>query len=639
MVNERRNNGNTRLNLIKIAAVVAFVILLARLWQLQIIGGERYRVLADRNRLRLVQVDAPRGVIYDRWGRILARNIPSYEAVIVPADLPEDEAKRREVLAHLSRLLYPTVGKAPGHLRPADVDPDLLTRVREGMKNPYQPIVVGKRLSEDVAFLIRQEHLSLSGVHVRVKALRQYESGPLFSHVVGYVGNIPAEKSEEYEAKGYDPARDKVGLMGIEYTFEPYLRGQKGRKLIEVDVAGREIRTIGREYPPVPGNSLYLTLDMDLQAAVEEALREGIEKAHSDSGVAIVMDPRNGQILAMVSLPSYDNNLFAEGISAEEYRRLQEDPRRPLVNHAISGQYPPGSTFKIVPAVAALEEGVISSRTTVKCDGVLWVPNKYFPDDPSKAQPFYCWIHKLHKGHGLLNVVEALVHSCDIFFYVVAGGYGDFQGLGLERLTHYARLFGLGEKTGIDLPGESPGLVPSARWKRLNYAENWVTGDTYNLAIGQGFLLVTPLQILNATAVIANGGTLYRPQLVYKIVNSEGEVVKSFHPEVIRRIPISDETLALVRRGLRDAVTRGTATRTNWPDIAVAGKTGTAEFPGPRDAKGNLPTHAWFTAFAPYDDPKIALVVFIEGGGEGSVAAVPVAAKIIRYYFDHIAWE
>ncbi|HDN79450.1 MAG: penicillin-binding protein 2 [Chloroflexi bacterium] len=628
-----------RLDFLKAVIILSLLILGARLWQIQIVRGETYRVLADRNRLRLVQTEALRGVIYDRWGRVLARNTPSYSVVIIPADLPRDEAQREEVLARVSHLLFPTPGKGPGRFYPPEVAPDLKALVEEGMKNPYKPVVVKRQVTRETAFIIQEEHLNLPGVQVKIEPVREYVSSTLFSHIIGYVGPIPREKVKYYTAKGYEPSEDKVGLTGLEFTFESYLKGQKGYKLVEVDVAGREVRTISQAKPPVPGYNLHLTLDMDLQAEVKAALEEGMKRAGSKSGVAIVMDPRNGQILAMVSLPTYDNNLFARGISAEEYRRLQEDPHHPLVNHAITGQYPPGSTFKIVPAVAALEEGIVNEHTLIRCDGVLWVPNRYFPDDPSMAQPFYCWIHKLGKGHGPINIVDAIVHSCDIFFYVIAGGYNDFQGLGLKTLTHYARLFGFGEKTGIDLPGESPGLVPSARWKRLNYAENWVTGDTYNIAIGQGFLLATPLQVLNALAVIANGGTLYKPQLVYEIVDAEGRVVREFEPQVIRKIPISEKTLALVRQGLREAVTRGTAWRTNWPDIPVAGKTGTAEYPGPRDSKGNLPTHAWFAAFAPYDDPKIALVVFLEGGGEGSEMAVPVAARIIRYYFDYIAWE
>jgi len=335
----------------------------------------------------------------------------------------------------------------------------------------------------------------------------------------------------------------------------------------------------------------------------------------------------------MISFPSYDNNLFSGGISADDYRGLESDPYHPLVHHAISGQYPPGSTVKIINAAAALEEGVVNKRTKLNCPGILWLPNKYFPDDPELAQPFYCWIHKYGQGHGPLNIVEAIAHSCDIFFYEVGGGLKDFEGLGLERLARYMRLFGLGKETSIVLPGEAKGLVPSAEWKRINYAENWTTGDTYNISIGQGFLLVTPLQMLNAAVVVANGGTLYRPQIVYQVVDSEGNVVKHFTPEIIRQIPVSEENLAIVMEGMRASVEWGEARRASLPQVAVAGKTGSAEYPGPRNEKGELPTHAWFVCFAPYEDPEIALVVFVHGGGSGSKVAVPVATDILRYYF------
>jgi penicillin-binding protein 2 len=372
---------------------------------------------------------------------------------------------------------------------------------------------------------------------------------------------------------------------------------------------------------------------------MEEALRRGMEAVGSQSGVAIAMDPMTGEILGMVSLPSYDNNVFARGISADEYKILESNPWRPLMNHAISGQYTPGSTFKIIPAVAVLEEGVVTPRTTVNCEGILLLPNKYFPDKPELAQPFYCWIYKYGTGHGPTNIIAGIALSCDIYFYQVSGGFEDFEGLGLERLTKYARLFGLGERTGIELPGEGerPGLVPSERWKRTNYGESWSTGDTYNIAIGQGFILVTPLQLLNATAAVANGGILYRPRIVHKVISSSGEVIKHFEPEVIRKIPVSEESLEVVKDGMEAAVIWGTAKRAYLEDVTVAAKTGSAEFPGPRDEEGNLPTHAWITAFAPVDEPEIALVVFVYGGKSGAKTAAPIAAEILRYYFDWIA--
>jgi len=599
---------------------LCFAILLGQLWRLQVVQGERYRLKADQNRLRLLSIPAPRGVIYDRYGRILARNMPSFSVTIVPADLPTDEREREVTLRRLSALLGVPLDR-------------IKEMVKEGMASPFHPVLVQRGVSREKAFFVAENHAKLPGVHLKVDPIRQYLTGELTAHIIGYVGPIPAEKEAEYREQGYDLSEDKAGLTGVEFTFEDQLRGRKGSKVVEVNAAGREIRTVGEPFPPQPGHSLILTLDLDLQRAAEEALREGMEKAGVTSGVVVAMNPQTGEILAMVSLPSYDNNLFARGISPEEYARLSSDPRRPLVNHAISGQYPPGSTFKIVPAVAALEEGLIDRRTSLECTGVISLPNKYFPDDPELAQPFYCWIHKLGRGHGYLNVVEGIAQSCDIFFYKLCGGYEDFPGLGLERLSKYARLFGLGEKTGIDLPGESRGLVPTAKWKRLNYGESWVTGDTYNIAIGQGFLLATPLQMLNATAAVANGGTLYRPQIVYEVRDAEGNVVRPFQPQVLRRIPVSPENLALVREGMRAAVTRGTAWRANLMGVSVAGKTGTAEYPGPRDEKGHLPTHAWFTAFAPYEDPEIALVVFVEGGGEGSTVAVPIAAQILRHYF------
>jgi penicillin-binding protein 2 len=359
---------------------------------------------------------------------------------------------------------------------------------------------------------------------------------------------------------------------------------------------------------------------LELQEAMEKALAQGLEAAKSKAGVAIAMDPRNGDILGMVSLPTYDNNLFAEGISAGKYNELITDPLFPLFNRAIGGVYPPGSTFKIVPAAAGLQDGIISRRTLINDPGIIWLPNEFYPDDPKQAQPFVCWIWKYGRGHGLLNVTSALAQSCDVFFYQVGGGYKDFQGLGVSALAEYARAFGLGELTGIDLPGESRGLVPDPKWKRLQFGENWVTGDTYNMSIGQGYVLATPLQILNAMAAVANGGYLYQPRLVSHLTDEEGKVVQRYEPRLIREVPIAPED-------------DGTATGARLPDIAVAGKTGTAEFPGKRDEKGHLPTHAWFIAFAPYEEPEIALVVLLEGGGEGSSAAVPVAAKILRAYF------
>jgi penicillin-binding protein 2 len=634
-----------------------FAILVVQLWRLQMMQGEYYQEAADINRFRLAQIAAPRGVIYDRRGYLLARNMPQLTVSIIPAYLPDDEAQRRDLLFRLGDMLDmpmtspPPVREARGEVRPAteaepDSEPGILDILSEAEMAPYRPALLKKEVPRQVAMVLEEEHLDWPGVLVQAEPVREYLYGALVSHVLGYIGPIPEEQVEAYEADGYDPNRHLVGLTGVESAFERELRGRDGQKLVEVDVAGREVRTVGQPQATVPGYNLRLTLDLGLQQAIRDILQEQLDTLHKSQAVAIAMNPQTGEILAMVSLPSYDNNEFTGGISMQALKALQEDPDRPLVNHGISGQFPPGSTFKIVVASGALEEQVVTESTRLYCGGILWLPNRFFPEDPSLAQPFYCWIHHGSYGrHGSMSIVSAIGQSCDIYFYQAGGGYRDrFQGLGPERLAYYAELFGFGSRSGIDLPGETGGLIPTAKWKRVNYSESWVTGDTYNMSIGQGFVLATPLQVLNAAATIANGGTLYRPQIVYDIQDDEGNTIRAFAPDVIRQVPVSPKNINLVRQGMRAAVAGpgATAWAMNVPGISVAGKTGTAEFfvdrnkdglPD-RDREGNLPTHAWFATFAPYENPEIALVVFISGGGEGSGAAVPVAREILTYYFS-----
>ncbi len=631
---------------------IAFLALGGQLWQLQMRRGDYYQQAADVNRFRLERNPAPRGVIYDRRGRLLARNMPSIRVSIIPAYLPEDEDDRYALLLKLADLLdMPFVSRPPepreyrGYEPPVELEAGILDILKEAELAPYRPASVKTGVPRDVALTLEEEHLDWPGVLVQAEPMREYLHGSLTAHTIGYVGPIPEGQAEYYEERGYDPNLHQVGLTGVEYSFEGQLRGHDGQKMIEVDVAGREVRTVGEPRLATPGNNLRLTLDLELQQAMEDILARHLRAYYKKQGVAIAMNPQTGEVLGMVSLPTYDNNEFTGGISAEVLEALQTNPDRPLVNHAISGQFPPGSTFKIILASGALEEGVITSSTRYYCGGILWLPNRFYPEDPSLAQPFYCWIHHDYHGHhGSLNVVSALGQSCDIFFYQVGGGYRDqFEGLGEELLGYYAELFGLGTTTGIDLPGEAPGLVPTVKWKRVNYSESWVTGDTYNMSIGQGFVLATPLQMLNSAAVIANGGTLYRPQIVREVLDSEGNTLQAFSPDVIRQVPISSENLNLVRQGMRAAVAGAGATAwaINVPGVAVAGKTGTAEFfidrnkdgiPD-RDRDGNLPTHAWFLSFAPYENPEIALVVFVFGGGEGSATAVPIGNDILNFYF------
>ena len=660
-----------RLMILRVIVVVTGVIFIAQLWRIQFIQGQGLRARADENRFRLVEVQSPRGVMYDRNGELMVRNRPSFNIVAVPASLPDDEAEARRVLQRLDGIIARSEVDLPLQPQPAEegvtdatpsrtADPgvegpprfrqrlsvdEAMEEVDAGLQGgAYRPVVIAPAVDQETAFAVAEQSYQLPGIELSIEPVREYISGTLTSQMMGFVGPIPEAYVADYQAEGYQPY-EQVGLSGIELTFEKALRGRNGRRNIEVDVNGREVRTVGDIFPSTPGNNLVLTVDMKLQSLMQQALIKGLEAAKADTGVAVAMNPQTGEILGMVSLPTYDNNLFADGITADEYDTLLQDKRRPLLNHAISALYPPGSTFKIVTASGALQEGVIDETTQLgdsfdgRVDGMIYVDNRFFPNDLRYAQPFYCWIHTYGTGHYRITVREALAVSCDIFMYQIAGGYRkQFEGMGIDKLVEYTEKFGFGAPTGIDLPGENPGLVPTPRWKRLTYAETWAAGDTYNMAIGQGAMLATPMQVLNATAAIANGGTLYRPQLVKRIVDTNGAVVEEFKPEPIRQLAVDPSTIDIVREGLWGAVNypNGTAKALSVPGVEVAGKTGSAEFYDPDIGllpNKRLPTHAWFTAFAPFDNPEIAVVVFIYNGGEGSVAALPVAQEILRGYF------
>ena len=397
----------------------------------------------------------------------------------------------------------------------------------------------------------------------------------------------------------------------------------------------------------MPGWNLHLTIDWRLQSIMREALQAKMEEVGAPWAVTVAMNPQSGEILGMVSLPSYDNNIFAERIG-EEYLRLEQDERRPLINYAIGGLYPPGSVFKMVTSLAGLSEGVITPETLVVDAGPIYLPNRYFPNDLTQAQKFVSWNHKNGVVHGRINVESALALSNDIFFYYLGGGYLDeFVGLGHVLLSKWTDLFGFGEKTGIDLPGEVTSLVPTDQWKRQLFAEPWTTGDSYNMAIGQGYVLATPLQVLVETAALANGGILYVPKVVHHMTDANGGVQRDFQPEVKRQLPVDPEHLEVVRRGMWEVVNAsyGTGQVARVAGVEVAGKTGTAEFceylpeksDCRRDEKDFLPFHSWFSAFAPYDNPEIAVVTFVYDGGEGSAVAAPITQKILEGYFTEIA--
>lgn len=607
-----------RLRLSRRAFLSAFAALLGRLGWLQLKQREPFVAAADQQRLRLLREPADRGVIYDIKGRPLVRNVPSYNVVMVRSDLPEDPLERQRVLERASAILAIPIRAGQG--------PSLERLIQGASRLPMlEPIVLRRDVGAELAHLIEQQQHELPGIRVQRVARRQYLYGELLAHILGYVGPIPPDKVEAYLARGYELS-DVVGLAGLEHTYEALLRGSPAEQLFEVDVFGRKVRALGQPRAALPGANLVLNIDVDLQEAATVALRQGLERKGSPGGAVVALDPRDGSVRAMVSLPSFDNNIFTIGAAEEEIIAALQDPTHRLLNRAISGGYPPGSTFKIVTASAALQEGVIGAQTTRHCAGIMYVTG----NDGVTRYPFYCFNRA---GHGSVNVVAALRHSCDIFFYQIAGGFEDFKGLGQKRLVKYAEQFGLGALTGVDLPGEFAGLIPTPTWKRLTKHELWFTGDTYNCAIGQGDILVTPLQLACATMAVANGGALWQPRLAHSLIDSNGAEIARFKPRLLRQVPVAAENLQLVRQGMREAVVSGTARQLKITEVPVAGKTGTAEFYGPRDAAGHLPTHAWFTCFAPYDNPEIVVTVLLEQSGEGAFYAVPVAAEVLRAYF------
>lgn len=708
MFEQPRYTPSFQLRLMRLLVALAFVVLLGRLYQLQILQGETYQIEADENRLRPRSIAPPRGVIYDRNGEILVRNRPSFVISIVPVDLPQDDLDTDydeealaiqdlllamgadtdvEVVLRIQQVMFRRLGyldyvaqledaevaitylpveedarlqslpdEEVAPLRIPDITDPLpveglvalvqraITLARQG--SAFEAVPVLNRVSREKAFFIAEQSYRLPGVSVDQVPVREYVYGELTSHVLGFMGPIPAAQAEDFAARGYANPNESVGLSGLEYQYQDELRGIPGQEVNEVDILGRIQRQVEDPVPPVPGENLILSLDIRLQRVMQSALLESMRAQNAESAVAIAVNPKTGEILGMVSLPTFDNNDFAEGLG-EEYVALERDPNKPLINYAIGGLYPPGSTYKIVSASAALEEGIITGRTEIIDNGPLYLPNRFFPNDLSQAQEFVSWNHRLGINHGRMNVVNALALSNDIFFYWIGGGYLEiFPGLGDKLLAKWTQLFGFGETTGIDLPGEVAADIPDDQWKRQIWAETWVTGDSYNLSIGQGYLLATPLEVLMSFVPVITDGILYEPRLVHQIVDADGALVQDFEPVVKRQVPLQTNTLGLIRDGLWSVVNTnyGTAPNARIDGLTVAGKTGTAEFCDwipeeqdcRRDKDDNLPTHAWYVGYGPYDDPEIAVVAFVYDGGEGSEAAVPVVTEVIRTYLKDL---
>lgn len=564
--------------------------------------------------------------------------VPGPVQITYPAEGPPRELQQKLVVPDISTPL-PMPGMVALVQRAVAIG-------RQGSAS--EPVPILDLVDRIHAFEMSEESYRLEAVRIKEVPVREYVYGDLVSHLVGFMGPIPAAVAEDYRERGYTNPNERVGLNGLEYTYQRELRGVPGYKNIEVDILGREMRTVGEVADPVPGSNLVLNVNLRLQRVMQDALQSKMDEVEAPWGVAIAMAPKTGAVMGMVSLPSYNNNVFAERIN-EEYLALEADERRPLINYAIGGLYPPGSVYKMVTAAAALQEGVITPDTRLVDSGPIFLPNRFYPNDMSLAQQFVSWNHKYGISHGAINVVQALQLSNDIFFYMIAGGYPptQFQGLGVRNLAKWMELYGYGGPTGIDLPGEVGASVPDDQWKRQLYAESWTTGDSYNMSIGQGYVLSTPIQVLVAASAVANGGYVVQPQIVYQITDATGGLQRDFEPIITRQLPLDEEYTRVLQEGMRQAVMadNGTAYGVRMDNVSVAGKTGTAEFceyipeeeDCRRDDKGFLPFHAWFVAYAPVEDPEIAVVVFIYDGGEGSQVAVPVAKTILESYFSEIS--
>jgi len=588
--------------------LIILVLLTAQLFNLQVVLGSRNRELAEGNRIRSREIFADRGAIFDINGEILAKNKPSYDVAATPFDLPKDKKGRQALFAKLGEILK---------ISSAEIEKKI-----EGGKplSNLEPVIFAESVAREISFEIEAKKDQLPGISVQKKAIRDYPGGEVFAHLLGYTAKI---SEEEYRLSKADYVpNDLIGKTGVEKEYEKVLRGVLGREQIEVDSNGNLSRVLA-SVDPEPGQSVKLSIDAGLQRVLASALAKSIESSGGKGGAAVALDPRSGAVRALVSLPSYDNNLFAQGISNEEYKSLTEDPAHPLFFRPLSGEYPPGSTAKIIAASGALQDGVITADTTLSCPGILKIVNPYNPDI---VYTFPDW--KL-SGFGSLSVREALAYSSDVFFYQVGGGFEDFAGMGLNKLEKWQKKFGLGVLTGIDLPGEVSGLVPDEKWKKRVVGEDWYVGDTYHMTIGQGYLSATPLQMASATATIANGGTLFVPEVMEETLDSSGKTVAKTKPRVARQNIADASVLQIVREGMRGSVQYGTSSWIkDWP-VAVAGKTGTAEFAG--STTGH--EHAWFTSFAPYDNPELVITVLVEAGGEGTIAAAPVADEGYKYWF------
>ena len=652
---------------------------------IQIIDGYKYQAQAEENRISEVSVATQRGVIYDRNGIVLAQNTASYNIAVTPANLPDDEAEKQTIYRELSDLTG-----MPVHKGDIEVDPLINCGTNLGISEmieiglsyqPYNSVLVQCGVDVELALIIEERAIDMPGVSIETEPMREYPIGESVSSLIGFLGPIPEAQEDLYVEEGFVANRDKVGYAGLELYFDEELRGVPGKRVVEVDVGGLVTRDIEQQVAPQPGENIVLTIDVRFQEAVYEILKDEIQlwndwlgKNEYTSGVIVALNPKTGEVLAMVNWPTYENNRMASFIPAYYYEQLSVDSTKPLVNHAVGSEVPAGSVFKLVTAIGSLNEGVVTPDTIVETPGVLVVDQKFYEGESSNLTIEY--VDWNRAGFGSLNIVGAIENSSNVFFYKVGGGYEDEipEGLGICRLGEYARALGYGNYTGIELLEDGDGLIPNPTWKRINQGENWATGDTYLASVGQGYIIVTPLQVAMSASTIANDGKLMQPTLLYQVQDNEGNVIKDFTPQMKWDItdpetplitkfenpsgigsckPLVDEAgndvkvsvdskyIDVVQQGMRMAVLEGTlADIFENSNISAAGKTGTAEYCDDVASSlgkcnyGAWPSHAWTLAYAPYEDPEIAVVAFVYNGTEGSTVAGPIVEKVLRTYFN-----
>lgn len=604
--------NNKKFFLIFLFIMLFFVLIFSRLINLQILKGDYYRFRAENNRQRILPIVAERGLVYDRNGKQLVQNIPNFSLMVIPQDLPKDEESLKNIISKLSQITQTS-------------EKDIQELIEKYKNYRMESILITEDISYEIALKIEVESADLPGIYIQRGSKRLYlysedilkkdyssensERQNSLAHILGYLGKLSEKELENLYLQGYLPS-DYIGKTGVEKVYENFLRGVYGKKKIEVNSLGKEQNILAEE-SPVPGNHLKLSIDLEMQYNLEKIIRNKLKEINKNRASAVVLNPNNGEILALVSYPSFDNNDFSGGINYQTYQEYLENEDNPLFNRVIGGNFPAGSVIKPAIATAALEEKIINSQTQFLSNGGLQVGDWFFPD----------W---LTGGHGNTNVRQSIANSVNTFYYYIGGGYGNFKGLGIFKINEYLSLFGFAKKTNIDLPVENAGFIPTPEWKTRVKNERWYVGDTYNVSIGQGDLLVTPLQIANMTAIIANNGIYYKPHVLYSIINSISGEETIYEKEILRQDFFDPYNLKLVRLGMEDCVDYGSCRLLKNLNFKTAGKTGTAQWSNKHD------THAWYTSFAPMENPQIVVTIMVEEGGEGSAVAAPIAYEFYK---------